>query len=334
MALLEVKNLAVHFQTDQGVVRAVDGISYELQEGEILGIVGESGSGKSVSSLAVMGLLAPTALIPSGEILFEEQNLLKLSPKQMRKLRGNRLSMIFQDPFTSLNPYLKVSTQLMEVLEFHSSLSKDQAKKRCLEVLELLGVPEPDVRFNSYPHQLSGGLKQRMMIAMSLLLEPKLLIADEPTTALDVTIQAQILELLKDINQKQGTSIIMITHDLGVVAGLCDRVQVMYAGRLVERGSTDDIFYETKHPYTKGLMTSVPKLDVAPGARLQPIDGSPPDLVKLSDRCAFAERCDRVQDMCWKKRPAWSDAKEGGGHGFACYSPVGLPKGEILAQSS
>lgn len=322
MALLEVQDLSVEFRTDEGVVRAVDHVSYDLEEGEVLGIVGESGSGKSVSCLALMGLLPmPPARITSGQVLFKGKDILKLSQRQMRALRGKDISMIFQDPFTSLNPYLKVSTQLLEVLEVHSRMSPKEARRRCLDVLEQLGIPEPEIRFESYPHQLSGGLKQRIMIAMSLLLEPKILIADEPTTALDVTIQAQILELLKEINQRLGTSIIMITHDLGVVAGLCDRVQVMYGGRLVERGSTDDIFYRTRHPYTQGLLDSIPSLDIAPGSRLKPIPGSPPDLTKIGDFCAFADRCPRAQNICRSKRPAVESA--GAGHYYECYFPLG-----------
>lgn len=324
--LLEIKDLGVEFRTDEGVVRAVDRVNYDLKSGEVLGIVGESGSGKSVSCLALMGLLPmPPAKITSGEIIFEGKNLLKFSQQQMRKLRGSRISMIFQDPFTCLNPYLKISTQLMEVLEVHSNKTQAQARKRCLEVLESLGIPDPEVRFNSYPHQLSGGLKQRIMIAMSLLLEPKILIADEPTTALDVTIQAQILELLKEINKTHGTSIILITHDLGVVAGLCDRVQVMYGGRLVEKGSVDDIFYRTKHPYTQGLMDSLPSLDVSPGDRLHPIEGSPPDLTKIGDFCAFADRCSRAQEACREKRPPRERVSDS--HWFDCYYP--LQKGEV-----
>ncbi len=328
MSLLEIKNLSVEFRTDEGVVHAVDNISFQVAEGEVLGIVGESGSGKSVTCLAVMGLLPmPPARISSGEIFFHRRDLLKISPTRMRAIRGKDISMIFQDPFTSLNPYLKISTQLLEVLETHTSMTSSQAKKRCLEVLDQLGVPEPDIRFNSYPHQLSGGLKQRIMIAMSLLLEPKILIADEPTTALDVTIQAQILELLKEINKEHGTSIILITHDLGVVAGLCDRVQVMYGGRLAEQGTYEDIFYRTKHPYTKGLLDSIPSLDIEPGARLNPIPGSPPDLTEIADFCAFKDRCPRVQDTCRKKRPAISTERPG--HEFECYFPLEVEENEF-----
>jgi oligopeptide transport system ATP-binding protein len=323
MSLLEVKDLTVEFHTEEGIVRPVDRLSYHLDEGEILGIVGESGSGKSVSCLALMGLLpVPPAHIPNGEIFFQGEDMLRWSAARKRQMRGKDISMIFQDPFTSLNPYLKVSTQLMEVMEFHGTRSTAQAKKRCLEVLEQLGIPDPEARFNSYPHQLSGGLKQRIMIAMSLLLQPKILIADEPTTALDVTIQAQILELLKEINQKEGTSIIMITHDLGVVAGLCDRVQVMYGGRLVERGETDDVFYRTKHPYTQGLLDSIPSLESKVGDRLQPIPGSPPDLTKIGDFCAFEARCDRATEICRKKRPPVEEVVAGKPHSFECYHPL------------
>jgi oligopeptide transport system ATP-binding protein len=321
MSLLEVKDLCVEFHTEDGVVRAVDRVSWELNEGEVLGVVGESGSGKSVSTLAVMGLLPmPPARIPHGQILFNGEDLLKKSQAEMRSIRGKEISMIFQDPFTSLNPYLKVSTQLMEVLETHSTMTKDQARKRCLEVLEQLGIPEPEIRFNSYPHQLSGGLKQRIMIAMGLLLKPKVLIADEPTTALDVTIQAQIMELLADINKESGTSIILITHDLGVVAGACDRIQVMYGGRLAERGTMDEIFYKTKHPYTDGLMRSIPSLDTEPGSRLHPIPGNPPDLSNVKNFCAFNPRCSKVQDICKSERPSVTSAESG--HFFECHYPL------------
>jgi len=319
--LLQVKDLGVEFAMDDGVVRAVDRVSFDLEEGEVLGIVGESGSGKSVTNLALMGLLPrPPARITSGEILFNKRDLLKLSEARMRAIRGKDISMIFQDPFTSLNPYLKISTQLMEVLETHSNMTPAAAKRRCLDILTQLGVPEPEIRFNSYPHQLSGGLKQRIMIAMSLLLEPKLLIADEPTTALDVTIQAQILELLKQINQDHGTSIILITHDMGVVAGLCDRVQVMYGGRIVERGTVDDVFYRTKHQYTRGLLESIPSVDIEPGARLKPIPGSPPDLTELGDFCAFWPRCPKAGEPCRSKRPPITAVSTQ--HSFECYFPV------------
>ena len=319
--LLKVKRLGVEFYSDEGVVRAVDRVSFDLQQGEILGIVGESGSGKSVTSLAVMGLLpTPPARISSGEILFQGKNLLALSSSEIRALRGKEISIIFQDPFTALNPYLRISTQLMEVLETHSSMTSSQARHRCLEVLDQLGVPEPEIRFSSYPHQLSGGLKQRMMIAMSLLLKPKILIADEPTTALDVTIQAQILELLKEINRTHGTSIILITHDLGVVAGLCNRVAVMYGGRFAEHGSVEDIYYKTRHPYTEGLMRSIPSLNSVPNQRLQPIPGVPPDLTEVGDFCAFYSRCFKAQAPCSTKRPPLEQAEKG--HFYECYFPL------------
>lgn len=318
MALLEVKNLSVEFQTDEGRVQAVNDLSYDLERGEILGIVGESGSGKSVSSLAVLGLLPESARLVSGEVWWEGRNLLQVSQSQMRQLRGSQLAMIFQDPFTSLNPYLKVSTQLLEVLEVHGVKTGASARRHCIEMLERLGVPEAASRFDSYPHQLSGGLKQRVMIAMGLLLEPKVLIADEPTTALDVTIQAQILDLLKEINETLGTAIILITHDLGVVAGLCDRVQVMYGGRIVESGSTDEIFYQTSHPYTQALLESLPSLTSKKGERLTPIPGQPPDLKELADNCAFAPRCRLVQERCRQERPRL----EGEGHRRACFFPL------------
>ncbi len=319
--LLQVKDLSIEFRTDEGTVRAVDNVSFNLREQEVLGIVGESGSGKSVTNLGIMGLLPmPPARVTSGQVLFEQQDLLKLPEPKMRDIRGKDISMIFQDPFTSLNPYLKISTQLMEVLQVHSTMTPTEARRRCLEILEQLGVPEPEIRFDSYPHQLSGGLKQRIMIAMSLLLKPKILIADEPTTALDVTIQAQILELLKEINEKHGTSIILITHDMGVVAGLCDRVMVMYGGRIAEQGIADDIFYRTRHPYTRGLLESIPSVDIEPGARLKPIPGSPPDLTTLGNECAFAPRCQFAQSQCRSQRPAVS--RESETHSYECFFPV------------
>ncbi len=320
MKLLEVKDLSVEFHTEEGKVRAVDKVSFYLNESEVLGIVGESGSGKSVTCLTLMGLLpVPPAKVTGGQIIFNGEDLLRVSDSRLRSLRGKDISMIFQDPFTSLNPYLKISTQLMEVLETHTSMTKRQAENRCLEILDALHIPEARIRFNSYPHQLSGGLKQRVMIAMSLLLEPKILIADEPTTALDVTIQAQILDLLREVNQKFKTAIILITHDLGVVAGLCDRVQVMYGGRLAEQGTNEDIFYRARHPYTHGLMTSIPSLQTEPGSRLIPIPGSPPDLTQIADFCAFAPRCARVQDICRQKRPPLETSSPG--HVFECYFP-------------
>jgi len=319
--MLEVDDLTVEFHTDNGIIRAVDGVSFQVRPGEILGIVGESGSGKSVSCLSIMGLLQkPAARIVKGSIRFMGKELTSMSDEALRQIRGRDLSMIFQDPFTSLNPYLKISTQLLEVIHYHSSVSKAEAVARCIQILDLLGVPDPEVRMESYPHQLSGGLKQRIMIAMSLLLEPKLIIADEPTTALDVTIQAQILELIQKINNLKGTSVIMITHDLGVVAGLCHRVQVMYAGRVVEAGKTDEIFYETRHPYTRGLLDSIPSLEMKVGDRLRPIPGSPPDLSRVGEFCAFAERCAHVTDQCRVQRPGLTT--EGESHAYACFHPV------------
>ncbi len=320
--LLEIKNLMVEFQSDDESrpVQAVDDVSFSVEAGEILGIVGESGSGKSVSCLSLMRLLPmPPARILGGEIFFQGQDLLKASDAQMRELRGRDITMIFQDPFTSLNPYLKISTQMMEVLEVHTKLTDAAARRRCVEVLEQLGIPEPAIRFDSYPHQLSGGLKQRIMIAMSLLLEPKILIADEPTTALDVTIQAQILDLLRKINKDFGTSIILITHDLGVVAGLCDRIQVMYAGRIIERARPEDIFYRPRHPYTRGLLDSIPRLDFKRGQRLSPILGSPPDLTQRKDACSFAPRCLRAEDRCRREKPhtTWDDSRS-----FECHFPL------------
>ena len=291
-ALLEVKDLKTYFKTDEGVVRAVDGVSYALKRGECLGIVGESGSGKSITQITVLGLVPqPPGFIAGGEILFEGQDLLKLKPKQMRALRGNRISMIWQDPMTSLNPFLKVSRQLIEPLMTHQGMSTQQAREAAIAMLEKVGIPGPRERFDQYPHQFSGGMRQRVMIAMALLCRPELLIADEPTTALDVTIQAQILELIKALREDFNTSVILITHDLGVVAGMADRIIVMYAGRIMEEAPAGALFAAPSHPYTVGLLRSVPRLDQGKDARLIPIEGRPPNVSKPIPGCPFADRC-------------------------------------------
>jgi oligopeptide transport system ATP-binding protein len=302
--LLSVKNLKTYFKTDDGVVKAVDGVSFDVHAGETLGIVGESGSGKSVANLSVLQLIPrPPGYFPSGEIWFEGKNLLKLSDKEMRSIRGNRISMIFQDPMTSLNPFLTVGRQLTEVLEIHKGMTGAEAAKKAIGMLERVGISEAAHRFEQYPHQFSGGMRQRVMIAMALLCEPKLLIADEPTTALDVTIQAQILALIDDLQRDFGTSVILITHDLGVVAGMAKRVAVMYAGRIVEEGTVEELFEKPRHPYTLGLLKSIPRLNEERMEKLEPIRGLPPDLSNLPGGCPFSPRCDFVTDRCKSDYP-------------------------------
>jgi len=301
MSLLQVKNLGVSFATHDGMVNAVNGVNFELDRGQTLGIVGESGSGKSQSVLAMMGLLAKNGQ-PSGEALYKGKNLLTMSPKELNGIRGDRLSMIFQDPMTSLNPYLTVERQMTEVLELHKGMTRKQAKKRAIELLEAVRIPEAARRIDMYPHEFSGGMRQRVMIAMALLCEPEVLIADEPTTALDVTVQAQILTLLKDLQRDFGTAIVMITHDLGVVAGLCDNVMVMYGGRVMEYGAANDIFYRPSHPYTIGLLGALPRLD-HDGAELMSIPGNPPNMANMPKGCPFAERCEHASQQCVDSLP-------------------------------
>lgn len=304
--VLEVKDLKCYFKTDEGTIRAVDGVSLALGRGEILGVVGESGSGKSVTQLALMGLIPmPPGFIPGGEALFEGQDLLKMPAEQQRKLRGNKISMIFQDPMTSLNPYLRVSRQLEEVLEIHTDLDKNARREAGIEMLRKVGIPDPAKRYDQYPHQFSGGMRQRVMIAMALMCKPTLLIADEPTTALDVTIQAQILDLITELRDDLGTSVIFITHDLGVVAGISDRIMVMYAGRVMERADTRTLFKAPAHPYTIGLLRSVPRLDKGAQRRerLIPIPGLPPNVSKPLAGCPFAARCPFTEDRCREAFP-------------------------------
>jgi oligopeptide transport system ATP-binding protein len=299
VTLFQVKDLAVRFDTHQGTVRAVDGVSFTLAEGETLGLVGESGSGKSVSCLAMLGLIpSPPGVVESGEVLFGGRDLLRLPREELRRVRGNAVSMIFQDPMTSLNPLLTVERQMTEVLEVHKGTPRREARKLAAKGLGDVGIPNPEKRLDAYPHELSGGMRQRVMIAMALLCEPAVLFADEPTTALDVTIQAQILELMAALQQKRGTAIVLITHDLGVVAGMADRVHVMYAGRLVETGPTVPLFGDPRHPYTRGLLASVPSLAGDHGAKLASIAGQPPDLAALPPGCAFAPRCEQARDAC------------------------------------
>ena len=303
-AMLSIDDLRVHFHTEEGTVRAVDGITLHVNEGECLGIVGESGSGKSVTQIAVMGLIPkPPGKIESGKILFEDSDLLKKSKKELRAIRGNDISMIWQDPMSSLNPFLKVSRQLIEPLETHHNMSRSEARETAIKMLEKVGIPDPRARFDQYPHQFSGGMRQRVMIAMALLCKPKLLIADEPTTALDVTIQAQILDLIKELREDLGTSVIIITHDLGVVAGMADRITVMYAGRIMEEAPSKNLFDRPSHPYSVGLLKSVPRLDRGRAERLIPIEGRTPDTSKPIPGCPFAPRCVWAEDKCHKIFP-------------------------------
>jgi oligopeptide transport system ATP-binding protein len=307
--ILSVQNLRVSFLTEDGIVRAVDDVSFDVGRGQVLGIVGESGSGKSVTNLAILGLVPqPPGRIDGGRALFGGQDLLRITERERRALRGNRISMIFQDPMTSLNPFLRVSLQLTEVLEFHRHLTRRAARQKAIEMLELVGIPDPAGRIDDYPHQFSGGMRQRVMIAMALLCKPELLIADEPTTALDVTIQAQILELIKTIRTELGTAVVLITHDLGVVAGLCDETVVLYAGKILEKGPTRDMFRAPQQPYTRGLLNSVPRLDEKHKDRLRPIPGNPPDLFHYIPGCPFTPRCTFALPECEPKFPERREA--------------------------
>ena len=302
MALLEVNGLRTSFFTDAGEVKAVDGISFQLERGKVLGIVGESGSGKSVTAYSIMQILAPTGKIVGGSVKLDGQELVGAGEKVMHTVRGNKISIIFQDPMTSLNPTYTVGHQLMEAILLHTDRNKQQARERALEMLRLVNVNEPEKRLKQYPFELSGGMRQRVMIAMALACEPDILIADEPTTALDVTIQAQILDLMRDLQKQLGMAIIMITHDLGVVAQMCDEVVVMYAGSICEQGTADEIFYNPRHEYTKGLMRSIPTADTK-GQRLQPISGTPIDLLNMPAGCPFAPRCESTMKVCLTQRP-------------------------------
>jgi oligopeptide transport system ATP-binding protein len=302
--LLDVKNLSVSFHVYGGEVQAVRNISFDVKEGEAVAIVGESGSGKSVTAQTIMRLIqTPPGVIKAGEVLLDGQDLLKLSEKEMQKVRGNKIGMIFQDPMTSLNPTMTVGKQIIEGLIKHEHLSNRMAKARVIDLLKMVGIPNPETRINQYPHQFSGGMRQRVMIAIALSCSPSLLIADEPTTALDVTIQAQILRLMKDLQQRTKTSIILITHDLGIVADLCDRVFVMYAGQIIETGTKREILRNPQHPYTKGLLKSLPRLDQNKGEPLVPIFGTPPDLIKPPQGCGFCSRCDYAMRICETEIP-------------------------------
>ena len=302
MAMLEVKDLRTSFFTPAGEVKAVNGVSFNLDHGKVLGIVGESGSGKSVTAYSILQILTHPGRIVGGSIRFNGQELVGLSDNEMRKIRGNKISIIFQDPMTSLNPVYTVGNQLMEAIRIHTGRNREQAKARAKEMLTLVGINEPEKRLKQYPYELSGGMRQRVMIAMALACEPDILIADEPTTALDVTIQAQILELMQDLQKKLGMAIIMITHDLGVIADMCAEVLVMYAGRICERGTADAIFYRPRHEYTKGLLRSIPNIDSDDTERLIPISGTPIDLLCMPSGCPFAPRCERAMKQCLTAR--------------------------------
>jgi len=309
--ILSVNNLKTYFQTEDGVVKAVDGITFELKKGETIGIVGESGSGKSVTNLSVMRLIPePPGKIVDGDIIFKGIDVRKLSIDEVRKIRGKQIAMIFQDPMTSLNPFLKISTQLMEVTRLHLGHNKKEAYEHAIKMLRMVGIPDAENRVNSYPHEFSGGMRQRVMIAMALSCDPELLIADEPTTALDVTIQAQILELIKDLRERMGTSVILITHDLGVVAGMTEKIIVMYAGKVFEQAPTRELFATPANPYTKGLLKSVPDPAHEDGTELYQIPGLPPDVAHLPPGCPFAERCERAVDLCRSDYPPFTQINE------------------------
>ncbi|MFP5297504.1 MAG: ABC transporter ATP-binding protein [Actinomycetota bacterium] len=317
--LLEVKDLHVHFPTADGVVKAVDGLSFKVHRGETFGIVGESGSGKSVTNLTALGLIKRETAQISGEIIFKGQDLLKLNNEELRKVRGKELSMIFQDPFACLHPFYKVGDQLVEAVLTHENMPKKQAAARAIELLDAVGIPRPRERFKDYPHQYSGGMRQRAMIAMALIHNPDLLIADEPTTALDVTVQAQILELIQRVKNEFNIGVILITHDLGVIADIAQRVLVMYAGRGAEMGTVGDVFQQPLHPYAWGLLESIPHVD-SKGTRLVPIEGSPPSLINKPKGCAFHPRCPHRFEKCDKEVPDMID--RGGGHPDACFLSI------------
>jgi oligopeptide transport system ATP-binding protein len=319
-ALLSVEDLKVEFWTSRGTIYAVNGVSFDIAPGETLGIVGESGCGKSVTSLAILGILARAARVTSGTATYGGRDLLKLSDEELRGVRGREIAMIFQDPMTSLNPVLTIGFQIEEVLRTHFGLEKDDARERAAELLDRVGIPNAPARLRDYPHQFSGGMRQRAMIAMALACEPKLLIADEPTTALDVTIQAQILDLLRELVTEQDTALILITHDLGVVAGMCERVNVMYAGMFMETGTAEQVFAKPRHPYTLGLLQSVPRLDAARKTALQPIEGNPRDMLQPPQACPFAPRCRFEVEESTRSVPPLEQIEPG--HRLACFNPV------------
>jgi oligopeptide transport system ATP-binding protein len=316
-----VKNLKTQFFTQDGVVHAVNGISYHVNSGETVAIVGESGSGKSVGVMSLIRLIPqPPGKIVDGEVLFDGVDLLKIKEEQLRAIRGNRIAMIFQDPMTSLNPVLTIGRQITEAIELHLHMNKEQARQRAVQLLEMVGIPGASARLDDYPHQFSGGMRQRVMIAMGLSCDPQLLIADEPTTALDVTIQAQIVDLVRRLQDELGMAIIWITHDLGVVAGMADRVLVMYSGFIVEEGNVNDIYANPRHPYTLGLLRSIPRLDLGRQKRLIPIDGLPPDLLEPPTHCPFAPRCSFVEERCWQANPVLEEVTPG--HKAACWVDI------------
>ena len=326
--LLEVKNLKTHFFTMEGVVKAVDGVSYELDEGETLGLVGESGCGKSVSALSVMRLIPdPPGKIIDGEILLDGEDILQIDMEGMREVRGAKIAMVFQEPMTSLNPVLTVERQITETLQLHMGMSKLESQRESVNLLTRVGIPDPEMRIKQYPHQFSGGMRQRVMIAMALSCNPRLIIADEPTTALDVTIQAQILDLMKSLTTELGVALIVITHNLGVVARYADRVNIMYAGKVIERGEAREIYSNPRHPYTVGLLRSVPRLDLPRRAKLDPIEGQPPDLINLPPGCAFRERCRWAIDKCATDTPELVETSDG--HLSACFRADELGATEI-----
>ena len=308
--LVDIKNERLSFFTPAGEVKALNDVSIHLKEGEVLGIVGESGSGKSVTAYSLMGLTAYPGKLIGGTLEFNGHRIDEMTENQMRKIRGEEISIIFQDPMTSLNPVYTIVNQICEMILLHTNKSKQEARERAKELLTLVGINEPEKRLKQYPHELSGGMRQRVMIAIALACEPKLLIADEPTTALDVTIQAQILELMMELKEKLGMAIIMITHDLGVVASMCDRIAVMYAGKVVEYGTTEDIFYNPSHEYTKGLLRSIPKLNEKEHSRLVPIEGSPVDMLNPPAGCPFAPRCDSCMKICLRQMPEYTDISD------------------------
>lgn len=316
--ILEVKNLKTYFKTEDGIVKAVDGISFELKRGETVGIVGESGSGKSVTNLSILRLIPqPPGEIVAGEVSFHGRDILLLPHEEVRKIRGKRIAMIFQDPMTSLNPFMKISKQMMEITQLHLGYTKSQAYEHAVKMLETVGIPDARNRVDGYPHEFSGGMRQRVMIAMALSCEPEILIADEPTTALDVTIQAQILELIKKLKDETGTSVILITHDLGVVAGMTDKIIVMYAGKVFEQAPTKELFATPANPYTKGLLKSVPDPSHEEGKELYQIPGLPPDVAHLPSGCPFAPRCDRAEDICRQEYPPFVEINES--HNSLCH---------------
>ena len=318
--LLSVEDLNVRFATRRGTVHAVNGITFDIAPGETLGIVGESGCGKSVTSLAILGLLARNGRVESGHVLFAGKDLIRQSDRALRKIRGREIAMIFQDPMSSLNPVLTVGRQIRETLETHFDLDRKEAEATAVEALDRVGIPSAKARVKDYPHQFSGGMRQRAMIAMALACKPKLLIADEPTTALDVTIQAQILDLLRALVAEENAALILITHDLGVVAGMCERVNVMYAGMFVEKGSAEQLFGSPRHPYTLGLLQSVPRLDAARRSRLHPIEGAPPNMLQLPSACPFQPRCRFEVDLSRQQVPQLVEIEPG--HQVACFNPV------------